>query len=143
MLGGYKINPNDFRLFFGGKELDNNKELWFYNICNKNVIQMMTNNIEIISNKNINNQKIKMMYKKEQEKEKNGINPSDKSQNLFGVPQSENNLSINAVDLQETFVENNNKEKDIDKKESKNQKNEITNESNKKEKIKSSKEDES
>ena len=55
--GKYKLD--DTRLFFGGKELQNQKELWFYNIENKSIVQMLSkpivkniesdNNVSIVS----------------------------------------------------------------------------------------------
>ena len=55
--GKYKLD--DIRLFFGGKELQNQKELWFYNIENKSIVQMLSklivkniesdNNVSIVS----------------------------------------------------------------------------------------------
>ena len=44
------INVERIRLFFGGKELYNDKELWFYNIINKSICQMLIKEME--NNKN-------------------------------------------------------------------------------------------
>ena len=35
------VNIENIRLFFGGKELNDIQELWFYNIVNKSIIQML------------------------------------------------------------------------------------------------------
>ena len=35
------VSVENIRLFFGGKELHDNQELWFYNIINKSIIQML------------------------------------------------------------------------------------------------------
>ena len=40
------LSVNNVRLFFGGKELVNDKHVWFYDIFNKYIIQMMIRNTE-------------------------------------------------------------------------------------------------
>ena len=50
-LEGYEnINVDRIRLFFGGKELCNDKEIWFYNINDKSICQMLIKEME--NNKN-------------------------------------------------------------------------------------------
>jgi hypothetical protein len=38
---GNIFKAEDIRLFFGGKELNDNQELWFYNIGQESIVQMM------------------------------------------------------------------------------------------------------
>ncbi len=46
---------DNIRIFYGGKELQNQKKLWFYNIENKSILQMLAKKIE---NKKENNNNI-------------------------------------------------------------------------------------
>ena len=48
------VNVDNIRLFFGGKELHNDKELWFYNITNKSICQMLIKKNEILKEKDTN-----------------------------------------------------------------------------------------
>jgi len=41
-----KYELNNIRLFFGGKELNDKKEIWYYNIQNESIIQMLANPLE-------------------------------------------------------------------------------------------------
>jgi len=41
-----KYELNNIRLFFGGKELNDKKEIWYYNIQNESIIQMLANHLE-------------------------------------------------------------------------------------------------
>ena len=41
-----KYELNNIRLFFGGKELNDKKEIWYYNIQNESIIQMLANSLE-------------------------------------------------------------------------------------------------
>ena len=90
-----KYKPNDIRLFFGGKELKNQKELWFYNIENKSIIQMLAKPSEI---KNENENSITVSSK----------NQCLKSRALSGVTLSgENQINEDNENLQETLTEQN------------------------------------
>jgi hypothetical protein len=40
------VKPECIRLFFGGKELQNTEELWFYNIENQSIVQFMYREID-------------------------------------------------------------------------------------------------
>ena len=90
----YKMD--NIRLFFGGKELQNQKELWFYNIENKSILQMLAKPVEK-NNENENN--ITIISK----------NQCLNSRALSGVTLSgENqNMENNEDNLQETFTEQN------------------------------------
>ena len=52
-----KYELNNIRLFFGGKELNDKKEIWYYNIQNESIIQMLANPLEnkikLEENKNV------------------------------------------------------------------------------------------
>ena len=48
------VSVDNIRLFFGGKELHNDKELWFYNITNKSICQMLIKKNEILKEKDTN-----------------------------------------------------------------------------------------
>ena len=53
-LEGYEnINVDRIRLFFGGKELCNDKEIWFYNINDKSICQMLIKEMENHKNEKI------------------------------------------------------------------------------------------
>ena len=41
-----KYELNNIRLFFGGKELNDKKEVWYYNIQSNSIIQMLANPLE-------------------------------------------------------------------------------------------------
>ena len=56
-----RLNVNNVRLFFGGKELVNEKHIWYYDIFNKYVIQMMLSNFEYCESLR-NNKKRKNEY---------------------------------------------------------------------------------
>ena len=63
-LNQYKnINIERIKLFFGGKELNKDKELWFYNFINKSICQMLIKEEEkineIIINEKQNNEVLK------------------------------------------------------------------------------------
>ena len=78
------------RLFFGGKELQNQKQLWFYNIENKSIVQMLAKQIE--------------------KKQKNDMIIISKKQNLKSkdINEEEDNQNNECIDnLQETVTEQN------------------------------------
>lgn len=57
---GFKLEKSGLRLFYGGKELKNDKELWLYNISNKSIIQLLGKKSENQTNANSNiNQELK------------------------------------------------------------------------------------
>ena len=90
-----KINKKNcsFRLFFGGKELKDNKEIWSYGIVDKTIIQMLINKCNEENEKNDENVKVV--------EEKNKRNSMDKNIR---------EIQINSrVDLVDTFSENENK----------------------------------
>ena len=90
-----KINKKNcsFRLFFGGKELHNDKEIWSYGIMDKTIIQMLINKNNEENEKKDENVKVV--------EEKNKRNSMDKN---IGE------IQINSrVDLVDTFSENENK----------------------------------
>ena len=63
-LNQYKnVNIERIKLFFGGKELNKDKELWFYNFINKSICQMLIKEEEkineIIINEKQNNEVLK------------------------------------------------------------------------------------
>ena len=63
-INQYKnINIERIKLFFGGKELNKDKELWFYNFINKSICQMLIKEEEkineIIINEKQNNEVLK------------------------------------------------------------------------------------
>ena len=91
-----KYKTDGIRLFFGGKELQNQKELWFYNIENKSIIQMLAKPIEK-NNENENN--VSIISK----------NQCLKSRAMSGVTLSGENQNVENFDdnLQETFTEQN------------------------------------
>ena len=90
-----KYKVGDIRLFFGGKELKNPKELWFYNIENKSIIQMLAKPSEV---KNENENNINILSK----------NQCLKSRALSGVTLSgENQNNEDNDNLQETLTEQN------------------------------------
>ena len=85
------------RLFFGGKELNNEKQLWFYNIENKSIIQMLA---KVLEKKNENENNISIISK----------NQCLKSRALSGVTlsgENQNNENDYNDNLQETFTEQN------------------------------------
>ena len=90
----YKMDG--IRLFFGGKELQNQKELWFYNIENKSIVQMLAKPME----KNNENENSVTIISK---------NQCLKSRALSGVTLSGENQYLENYDdnLQETFTEQN------------------------------------
>ena len=92
--GKYKFD--DIRLFFGGKELHNQKEIWFYNIENKSIVQMLAQKII----KNVENENNVSIISK---------NQCLKSRALSGVTLSVENQNAENDDnnLQETFTEQN------------------------------------
>jgi len=98
------INLNRIRLFFGGKELCNDKELWFYNIMNKSICQML----------------IKEMEKKESEKiidEKNydeSIKINNTTLNEHMISEKNNFEDIVDSNINYTHVENKNERKKND-----------------------------
>ena len=91
-----KYKSDGIRLFFGGKELQNQKELWFYNIENKSIIQMLAKPIDK-NNENDNN--LSIISK----------NHCLKSRAMSGVTLSGENQNVDNFDdnLQETFTEPN------------------------------------
>ena len=58
----YKYNLDNIRLFFGGKELLDKKEIWFYNINNDSIIQMLASPLELkLKNEENKNKKLKVL----------------------------------------------------------------------------------
>ena len=90
-----KYKSDGIRLFFGGKELQNQKELWFYNIENKSIIQMLAKPIDKSENEN----NVSIISK----------NQCLKSRAMSGVTLSGENQNADNFDdnLQETFTEQN------------------------------------
>ena len=85
------------RLFFGGKELNNENQLWFYNIENKSIIQMLA---KVLEKKKENENNISIISK----------NQCLKSRALSGVTlsgENQNNENDYNDNLQETFTEQN------------------------------------
>ena len=94
-----KYELNNIRLFFGGKELNDKKEVWYYNIQNNSIIQMLANPLEnkIKLDENKNTQKKLLssitldndeeMDKKERENEEENLQETFTEQNklLFKV----------------------------------------------------------
>ena len=95
-----KYELNNLRLFFGGKELFDKKEIWFYNIQNDSIIQMLATPLEKKMKLNDDkNQKLKIlssitldneeeMDKKEQE------NENDEADNFQETFTEQNKLLI-------------------------------------------------
>ena len=88
-----KYELNNIRLFFGGKELNDKKEVWYYNIQNNSIIQMLVNPLEnkIKLDENKNTQKKLLssitldndeeMDKKERENEEENLQETFTEQN--------------------------------------------------------------
>jgi len=88
-----KYESNNIRLFFGGKELNDKKEVWYYNIQNNSIIQMLANPLEnkIKLDENKNTQKKLLssitldndeeMDKKERENEEENLQETFTEQN--------------------------------------------------------------
>lgn len=88
-----KYELNNIRLFFGGKELNDKKEVWYYNIQNNSIIQMLANPLEnkIKLDENKNTQKKLLssitldndeeMDKKERENEEENLQDTFTEQN--------------------------------------------------------------
>ena len=88
-----KYELNNIRLFFGGKELNDKKEVWYYNIQNNSIIQMLANPLEnkIKLDENKNTQKKLLssitldndeeMDKKERENEEENLQETFTEQN--------------------------------------------------------------
>ena len=90
-----KYYLDEIRLFYGGKELQDPKQLWFYHINNESIIQMLS---KIIEKKNENDNSLLSK------------NQCLKSRALSGVTLSGENQNIENEDnenLQETFTEQN------------------------------------
>ena len=88
---------DNVRLFFGGKELQNDKELWYYNIENKSILQMLA---KPLTKKNGTDNNISILSK----------NQCLKSRALSGVTlsgENQNNEIDDNDNLQETFTEKN------------------------------------
>ena len=90
-----KYELDNIRLFFGGKELNDNKELWFYNVQNNSIIQMLAKPLKsnIKNNEDNKNAKLKLLSSITLDNEEE----MDKKEN-------ENEEVDN---LQETFIEQN------------------------------------
>ena len=93
----YKLDDG-IRLFFGGKELQNQKQIWFYNIENKSIVQMLA---KPLTTKNENDNNICIITK----------NQCLKSRALSGATLSGDNQNAendyNDDNLQETFTSHN------------------------------------
>ena len=88
-----KYELNNIRLFFGGKELNDKKEVWYYNIQNNSIIQMLANplenNIKLDENKNAQKKLLSSitldneeeMDKKERENEEDNLQETFTEQN--------------------------------------------------------------
>ena len=64
------VSVENIRLFFGGKELHDNQELWFYNIINKSICQMLIKEEEKLKEIDTNLDEYKIT-------EKNNINEKE------------------------------------------------------------------
>ena len=64
------VSVENIRLFFGGKELHDNQELWFYNIINKSICQMLIKEEEKLKEIDTNLDECKIT-------EKNNINEKE------------------------------------------------------------------
>ena len=92
-----KYELNNIRLFFGGKELNDKKEVWYYNIQNNSIIQMLANPLEnkIKLDENKNTQKKLLssitldndeeMDKKERENEEENLQETFTEQNKLFI----------------------------------------------------------
>ena len=83
-----KFMLDNIRLFFGGKELLDQKEIWFYNIENDSIIQMLAKPLELKVNIDENkNKKIKLLSNitvdNEEEIDKKDIDEIDNLQETF------------------------------------------------------------
>ena len=83
-----KFMLDNIRLFFGGKELLDQKEIWFYNIENDSIIQMLAKPLELKINIDENkNKKIKLLSNitvdNEEEIDKKDIDEIDNLQETF------------------------------------------------------------
>ena len=86
-----KFSLDNIRLFFGGKELLDQKELWFYNIENDSIIQMLAEPLEskinIDENKEDKNKQLKLLSNitidNEEEIDKKDIDEIDNFQETF------------------------------------------------------------
>ena len=100
MISGNKTFKNKYvldnvRLFFGGKELQNEKPLYFYNIENKSIIQMLARPAE---KKNENENNVSIASK----------NQCLKSRALSGVTLSgENHENDENENLEDTLTDQN------------------------------------
>ena len=94
----------NIRLFFGGKELNNEKPIWFYNIDNKNIVQMLVK--EIDKNEIIDN--VEELKISNEEK----INEKDANSIICEKDIKENDKEI--TDDEKSVYLNKNKEKNIE-----------------------------
>ena len=76
-----KYDLNNLRLFYGGKELQNDKQIWFYHIENKSIIQMLAQ-INTKEN-NENNNKIRIKIDKISGDNRSENNSKDDIENEF------------------------------------------------------------
>ena len=91
-----KMNKKNciFRLFYGGKELHDDKEIWSYGIIDKTIIQMLVNK------NNVENEK----------KEEENVKIIDEKNKKNSMERNIKEIPINTrVDLVDTFSENENK----------------------------------
>ena len=85
-----KYELDNIRLFFGGKELNDNKELWFYNVQNNSIIQMLAKPLKSnIKAENNQNAKLKLLSsitldnEEEMDKKENENEEVDNLQDTF------------------------------------------------------------
>jgi DUF2075 family protein len=83
-----KFELDNIRLFFGGKELLDEKEIWFYNIEDDSIIQMLAKPLELKSNlEQDKNKKLKLLSNitvdNEEEIDKKDIDAIDNLQETF------------------------------------------------------------
>ena len=109
----YKIDK--IRLFFGGKELNNEKPIWFYNIDNKNIVQMIIKendesekNNEKDANSIISEKDNKENDKENTEDEKSVYMKKIKEKKIEDKKNNENNNKLNDNNDKKNDIYNNN-----------------------------------
>ena len=86
-----KYDLNNIRLFFGGKELLDKKEIWYYNIDDDSIIQMLANIVQ---------KKIKI-----EEKDNINLKSSNVLSEILLNSEKENNNKENEIDESDNFQE--------------------------------------
>ena len=87
---------NKIRLFFGGKELFDKKEVWYYNIQNESIVQMLANHLE---------NKMKLDNNKNQQLKVLSSITLDNEEEMDKKEHENENEEVD--NLQETFTEQN------------------------------------